>query len=74
MYHHQLNLVLIKEIEGILVSYFLESTLSLMTWSNWYTILTIYITGNKPTLTNSLNEITAVLYFSFTKQLFYNYL
>lgn len=70
MYHHQLNLVLIKEIEGILVSYFLESTLR----SNWYTILTIYITGNKPTLTNSLKEITAVLYFSFTKQLFYNYL
>lgn len=28
MYHHQLNLVLIKEIEGILVSYILESTLS----------------------------------------------
>lgn len=28
MYHHQLNLILIKEIEGILVSYILESTLS----------------------------------------------
>lgn len=28
MYHHQLNLVLIKEIEGILVSYILELTLS----------------------------------------------
>lgn len=74
MYHHQLNLVLIKEIEGILVSYILESTLSLMTWSNWYLIRTIYITGNKPTLTNSLKEITAMLYLSFIKQLFYNYL
>lgn len=74
-----LNLVLIKEIEGISVSHstnvYSGISVSIMTWSNGYkcTILKIciHVPWNKPTLARVLKEITAMLYFSFTRQFFY---
>lgn len=70
-----LNLVLIKEIEGILVFYFINVyfgiSVSIMIWLNGYKCMIfkifIYVLWNKFILVKSLKEIMVMLYFFFIR-------